>query len=256
MTLIIGIRCSDGIVVGADGAATYETGTGLLTVRESMSKLDIVGNQVVVGTSGTVGLGQLHIDRVRGLFDQQTFNKNGTADVLRAVHGAMTQDAHFSSMASFVILAAPVGGHSGRAELIQWAATGPEAATDDLPYFSTGSGQLLADPFLAFIRRVFWPNRSPELKEGIFAVAWTLIHSIGVAPGGIGEPIQLVTLSKGKGNQWAARMLDDQELGECREAVESIEERLPSLMSSDGAPAPPSLEQQASPSGPAPSSTP
>ncbi len=38
MTLIIGIKCSDGIVMGADGAATFAT-LGQPTIRQETKKL-------------------------------------------------------------------------------------------------------------------------------------------------------------------------------------------------------------------------
>jgi len=35
----------------------------------------------------------------------------------------------------------------------------PEEATQELPFVSIGSGQPIADPFLAFLRRIFWPDK-------------------------------------------------------------------------------------------------
>lgn len=43
MTLIIGIKCRDGIVMGADGAATFEA-LGQHTIRQETTKLDILEN--------------------------------------------------------------------------------------------------------------------------------------------------------------------------------------------------------------------
>ena len=241
MTLIIGIRCSNGVVLGADGAATYITADMQPTIRESMTKLHIVAGQAVVGTSGAVGMGQLHADSVEELWQQKAFQRK-TANVLRAVHPSMAKDIPFCPSPSLVLLAAPVGGPNGRAELFHWsAAEGAEAATEALPYFSIGSGQPLADPFLAFIRRVFWPEKPPALAEGVFAVAWTLVHSIGVAPGGLGEPIQLITLFQDGGSKWTARVLDDRELSECREDVENVERHLALFTFIDSGTAPPSL---------------
>src|SRR6266852_5420843 len=57
MTLIVGLRCHDGIVVGADGAATYGS-LGSQTIRQATSKLEIVADRLIIGTSGPVGLGQ------------------------------------------------------------------------------------------------------------------------------------------------------------------------------------------------------
>lgn len=57
MTLIVGIKCSDGIVLGADGAATYGV-LGQQTIRQPVKKLKILESCIVVGVSGPIGLGQ------------------------------------------------------------------------------------------------------------------------------------------------------------------------------------------------------
>ncbi len=57
MTLIVGLKCSDGIVLGADGAATLGV-MGHQTARQTTKKLTILSESVVVGVSGPVGLAQ------------------------------------------------------------------------------------------------------------------------------------------------------------------------------------------------------
>ena len=49
-----------------------------------------------------------------------------------------------------------------------------------------GSGQVLADPFLAFVSRVLWQGKQPDVKTATFGVYWALDHAIKFAPGGIG----------------------------------------------------------------------
>jgi hypothetical protein len=65
----------------------------------------------------------------------------------------------------------------------------PEVIIRDLPFVSIGSGQMIADPFLAFLKRIFWKERLPSVSEGIFTVVWTLKHALETAPGGIAPPI-------------------------------------------------------------------
>ena len=57
MTLLIGILCSDGIVIGSDGAATYGK-LGSPTIVQPMSKISIKNGCMIMGVSGPVGLGQ------------------------------------------------------------------------------------------------------------------------------------------------------------------------------------------------------
>jgi hypothetical protein len=77
----------------------------------------------------------------------------------------------------------------------------------------------LADPFMAFLRGLFWqPMTLPTLVEGTFAAVWTLRQAIDVAPGGIGDPIRAYHLT-GSGARCAARALDQPELDEHFQAI-------------------------------------
>src|ERR1041384_917694 len=66
MTLIIGIRCSNGIVIGSDGAATLSA-LGQPTATQPTPKLDIFDHKVIVGVSGPFGLGQI----IKGQIEEQ-----------------------------------------------------------------------------------------------------------------------------------------------------------------------------------------
>ena len=70
----------------------------------------------------------------------------------------------------------------------------PTQKTRGLWHVSMGSGQMLCDPFLGFLRRIFWPKVQPTLSEGIFAVTWALQYAIDLNTGGIDGPIQIAIL--------------------------------------------------------------
>src|SRR5207249_2372129 len=101
----------------------------------------------------------------------------------------------------------------------------PEAASHDLPFVAVGSGQTGADPFLAFLRRIFWRDPPPNLAEGIFACWWALDHAIKTSPGGVAEPKQIVVLEL-KGSNARCREPTEAELLEHQEAVARIEKYL------------------------------
>jgi hypothetical protein len=101
----------------------------------------------------------------------------------------------------------------------------PEEASADLPFAAIGSGQSIADPFLAFLRRIFWANKQPSLADGIFAVLWTLEHAIQTNPGGVSEPKQVVVLEKCS-DKWKARELAPEEFEEHIEAIGAAEQSL------------------------------
>ena len=35
--------------------------------------------------------------------------------------------------------------------------------TKDMPFISLGSGKMSADPFLGFLRKVYWPSNLPTI---------------------------------------------------------------------------------------------
>jgi hypothetical protein len=87
-------------------------------------------------------------------------------------------------------------------------------------FVSMGSGQMLADPFLAFVNRVLWKGALPTIEMGPLGVYWTLDHTIKCAAGGIGGKIRIATLGK-RDKQWiASEML---ETGESAQFINEIE---------------------------------
>lgn len=241
MTLILGIKCQDGVVMAADSAATMAVQLGPSTVVQKCTKLSPIGD-LVIGTAGPVGLGQLFTDETeriqksrnyrcnwRTLSDAKTALRNAmwsyakteweSVEVLtRSIGPRATEMAISSTLVAFPVLDKPC--------LVQFdCRCSPEHATEALPFITIGSGQLLADAFLAFIRGVLWPSGLPELQQGVFYAIWAVLEAIRVSPGGLAEPVQVVTLSKTDGS-WAARELLPDELGEHRQAISDIQEGL------------------------------
>src|SRR5690606_6015720 len=102
----------------------------------------------------------------------------------------------------------------------------PEEATVSLPFICLGSGQSLADPFMAFIRSIFWEESSlPTIPEATFATLWAIQQSVSVAPGGLAEPIHIYVL-EGDGQRYKARELEQSELDEHRQAIAQAREAL------------------------------
>jgi hypothetical protein len=248
VTLIVGILCQDGIVVGSDGAATMGV-MGQQTARQAVKKLTLFTTPIpmVLGVSGPVGLAQ----RIGHLFSKFNFSGSNSlphkpAEVMTTIRQQLwteciqpevkiaaeagklfgnisVSDANCASM-----VALPVSS-SRQLTLISFDQQGsPEMASSNLPFVAIGSGQFCADPFLAFIRRIFWPERLPRLSEGIFAAYWTLDHAIKTSPGGIAEPKQIAVLEN-KDTKTVCRELTADELNPIREAVSDAENRLKEL---------------------------
>ena len=242
MTLIVGIKCSDGIVVAADGAATLGF-LGQQTVKQPVKKLCFIGDEVILAVSGPTGLGQriegtigeLYKDK-KNLLQKKPYKLMSEIRValwtkhfefemkVAAIAQTTIGPAALSDAVSSTVLALPV---RNEPFLIQFNSQGsPEYATDNLPFLAIGSGQNIADPFLAFLRRVFWPNKLPTLSEGVFAAVWSLHHSITVHPGGVADPKQVAVLEKMDGNSWKLRELPPEELQEHEQFARTAEKHV------------------------------
>jgi hypothetical protein len=225
---------------------------GQNTAKQPIRKLAILRPDTILGVTGPVGFSQRIGGVIGALVGQQTYGSIVAADksireklwtdifkfefeiaqVTKNVFPQMAQECLCGGL-----IALPVG---QGLELIQFNQTGAtEQATDDLPFASIGSGQPTADPFLAFIRRIFWATSKPTLAEGIFAVWWTLHHCITVSPGGIADPKQMVVLEI-KNKKAVARELTDAELKETEEVVARAEQYLKGFDRSSG-PSPPAI---------------
>jgi hypothetical protein len=102
----------------------------------------------------------------------------------------------------------------------------PEFKTADMWFSTMGSGQLIADPFLAFIKRVLFGHSRPKLHEGVFATYWTLEQAIELNAGGIQGPAQIATLSLNQDQQFRAAILTAEDLLEHQGNKRGIEECL------------------------------
>lgn len=239
MTLIVGILCSDGAVVASDGAATLGS-PGSPTVRQEVKKLDVISEKIIVGVSGPVGLGQKIKHKIGQQWSANEFGSLDQIQVCSKISDGMRE--HIVPLLQTAQHAVPVVGNGVAASsalsasivamivkhkpvLIQFDFQGAsELANEGIPFIAVGSGQQLADPFLAFIRRIFWKDHLPNLNEGIFAALWTLNHAIEVNPGGVSKPIQVAVLKEDNGG--CALELDESDYQEHYDAIKAAEDKL------------------------------
>jgi 20S proteasome alpha/beta subunit len=236
MTLIIGILCQDGVVVGSDGMATFGS-LGQRTIQQPVKKLSQIGDCIAIGTSGPVGLGQRFAAALQDLWANKKLSGKASHEATTILQDAFWQYARrefeaakvtapmlgqsaLESAISYTVLAMPL---DKKPCLIQFnQQCSPELATKDLPFIAVGSGQLLADSFLAFLRRIFWQNGLPKVSEGVLATVWSLEQAIRTNPGGVGPPIQVVTLEK-VGADWKVKELTESDFAEHRQAIADAE---------------------------------
>lgn len=77
MTVVVGIRCTDGVVIGSDSAMTFGRSPQHPTIEQfHPNKIDIVGSNIIVTGTGHIGLGQRFTHEVEKVSNSDVI-KNG-----------------------------------------------------------------------------------------------------------------------------------------------------------------------------------
>lgn len=229
MTVLVGLLCKDGIVIGADSSATFGPDLAHKTIEQTVQKVFVVQGRIILAGTGQVGAGQRFTAAVDAAWLSNAFAKDHTpTEFSKRLCNVGIGDFGSTQMSKGcfgALVAYPVKGKLCLCELAI-ADFQPELKTDSMWFASMGSGQPITDPFLGLMRRVFYPTGQPTVKEGLFLAAWALMHTIELNPGGINGPPQIATLTlNGKGDP-EAHILSDDELEEHKNNVESAEKHL------------------------------
>ena len=222
MTLIVGIRCTDGVVVGTDSAMTFGPNAQQLTIEQrNREKIHILDDRIIVAGTGYIGLGQRFIETTERLWREKNFQNKSAIEIGRLVSQNVIHDFSSTNVdrGGYGALVAVPNRHS--AELIEFPEDNlqPEVKSDVNWYASMGSGQLVADPLLGFVRAVFWGDEPPNRQEGVFAATLVLKIACQMSPIGVAEPIQMAILYPERRDQLSARYLTEEELLEHEEVV-------------------------------------
>lgn len=219
MTVLVGVRCSDGVVIGADSVATSSMGPNPLIHIQSNSKIRIFDGKVVVAATGAVGFSQrldAHVQEAisGGVFNQQKQRECVTNISRRLLTDFEQSKVHVHPQGGLRFGALIAAVHGGQPFLVEYDTANfqPEVKEGKIFFVSMGSGQMLADPFLAFVARVMWGGKMPTVAEAKFGVFWALKHAITLAPGGVGDPIIIAALQQNNRAWVAAEMTENQEL--------------------------------------------
>jgi hypothetical protein len=224
LTAIVGVMCRDGVVIGTDSSVTFGSGQ-MRTIEQTGEKIEVVGGRVIVAETGSVGLNQRFCAIVGRHWHDKRFT-GSPIDVAKGLCIDARQD--FASTGVKEGLYSPLVAFpcSKKPYLCEFdGQLQPEFKDEKLWYCSLGSSQSITDPFLGFMRDVFWTGGPPTVQDAVFVVTWALQHAIAVNPGGVNAPVRIAALEK-KGNDYEARVLDDAELDEHRQSIEEAMGRL------------------------------
>lgn len=231
MTVIIGVQCTDGVVIGSDSSATIATGGGQYPTIEigPVTKVRIVAQSVVFASTGAGGLAQRFAEVLQATTAPTTFRNKNAHEAGKAIASAAIAEfsstncpkGQFGALVGFKCA-------SGFC-LCEYPPTDfqPEWKTAELWFASMGAGQPITDPFLAFLKKVLFQGTQPSVSEGALCVAWALEHVIELNTGGINGPSQIAVLSNdARDRQPRARLLDDDEISAHLDYVRAAESHL------------------------------
>jgi hypothetical protein len=226
VTLLVGVLCSDGVVIAADRQATHGT-LGQRTVGQAVTKIRTIGATGLFAASGHLGLGQQLasiVEQKQSEFMNQPYDRfigklqtalravvDPALNTARIASGVYGPQVAASDATCGSLLAAPFRDRLHLVEITPQVAV--ESMSPSLPFICLGSGKGSADPFLGFLKSVFWPDVLPSVREGALAAFWTVQHAIDMKVDGVGFDVDLFVVEKA-GSSYASRQLSSAELAE------------------------------------------
>jgi hypothetical protein len=178
VTVLVGVRCADGVVIGADSIATSSMGHFPLIHLEADAKIQIFNDAVIMATTGPVGFSQRLHHHIDAAVKGGVFNNFTARDATTNISQRLLKDLQESRAPTWPQDGLRFGGLMAAAVkdgpfLAEFGTTDfqAEMKTGKIFFGSMGSGQMLADPFLAFVCRVLWKNEMPTVDHGKFGVS-------------------------------------------------------------------------------------
>lgn len=226
MTVIMGLLCNDGIVIGSDSAVTFSN-VNLPTIEQECEKIDIYHKKVILAGTGEVGLCQRFSLIIEKYWPSVNLEVKHNIDIGKDLSRLAIQDFSytFKNPGTFgAIVAFP---HNNNYHLCEFALKDfqPEFKNNKIWYVSMGIGQNIADTLLGIIKHFFMNEGLPNLQQGIFYLLWILEHTIKLSPAGIKGPAQIATLS-GLENNYEARILKNEDLSDHYGNIEGFEKHI------------------------------
>lgn len=227
MTVIMGLLCNDGIVIGSDSAVTFGN-SNLLTIEQECKKIEVIHKKVILAGTGQVGLCQRFALIIERYWSRDDLDAKHNIDIGKDLSKIAIQDLSYTYNKLGKFGAIVAFHHKNDFHLCEFPLNDfqPEFKNSKIWFVSMGIGQSIADPLLGIIKHFFMKEGIPNLQQGIFYLLWALQHTIKLSPTGIKGPSQIATLSRLKDNNIEARILKVVELSEHQENIEGLDKHI------------------------------
>jgi hypothetical protein len=214
VSLIVGIRCTDSLVLAASGPGNLPSEDGIPPARQRAKKLRLVGGQAILGVSGYDGLAQDMALSLEMSLAELELRETAEEDLRGNVRDALAAPiqrtiAIHRSLKGIPGLGSAIADYALSQSMVAIPSSSsfrlfvldPECSlteiTDELLSVAIGNSRAVAEPFLTFLRKVLWNDGLPGRAEGELAAYWTVRNAIDSNPTGLSLPIQLVVMAKG-----------------------------------------------------------
>jgi 20S proteasome alpha/beta subunit len=146
MTIVVGLLCEDGVVIGSDSSATFTAGE-MGTIEQPVQKTFVIKDKVIISSTGQGGLSQRFLQIMTRLPDGNEFKSADQFGVAALIAKVTLQDfanthVRHGCMGALVAFIAKNHFHLCEFALADFQ---PEHKTPKTWFASMGSGQRLVD---------------------------------------------------------------------------------------------------------------
>ncbi len=235
MGLLVGVLCRDGVVVGS--ACSGSVHAGVTDPGANPSEITFtVRDDLVLAGSGRAGLGRRFNEVVGAVRSDSRFQEWTGLTIAKMICAEAIDDfastrAEKGRFGALLAFSACDG-----VQLCEFAPGDlqPELKHADRCFALMGAGRPVAEPFARFVRRVFFADSLPTVREGVFAATWILHYTTGSSSGSEAEPLRIAVLPEEDADlPPVARLLTAEE---SREALASVREAEKHLSAYRGSP--------------------
>ena len=213
MTLVLALRCRDGVVLASDGQATTDA-AGQPT-RQAVQKLFAVGDRIAWGAAGSVGLQQA-LEETLGERGEELLAARDPRPLIVDAVVPIQQRAlrdyvpHPGTQAPDLACIFCWCGADGAPRIFSVPRTGSDHQLHDR-HAAVGTGDIFADFAMASIAHL--DTASLDLERAKMVALKAISDAIDVAAVYLGPPIQMVAVT-GEGARAVARAEIDGELAD------------------------------------------
>ncbi|MBV6504108.1 MAG: hypothetical protein AKCLJLPJ_02208 [Fimbriimonadales bacterium] len=227
--------------MAADSAATMAAHGGVPTIQHPVRKLFNIGDRLLVGSSGPIGLSQVYREILTHAVAKKELGREkcptpiALCDHIRSILGpAWEQGVKFSAFGANhlheslrinaqlgMLVGYVVGDEVGLAEFQNDLSF--ELMTVDLPFNSIGSGKALADPLLSFVLDAFGGKEHIDLQNATTILVWVLDQAIKASPGYLGLPVTVSRIER-SGSGFDVTDLSEAHLESVRQRIQDIKQ--------------------------------